>query len=44
MADHENEKKEYFSPKIVHTEKMTSRAVTCSKADQGSCGVGPLQS
>jgi hypothetical protein len=44
MAEKSTEKKEYFPPKVVHTETMTARAVTCSKADEGSCGVGPLQS
>jgi len=44
MADQENEKKVYYPPKIVHSEKMTARAVTCAKADDASCGAGPIQS
>lgn len=31
MPDHGDGKKEYETPKIVHTEKMTARAVTCGK-------------
>ena len=34
----------YAAPKILHTEKLTSRAVVCAKADDGTCGSGPIQS
>jgi len=47
MADRRqqsSEKKEYFPPKIVQTEKMAARAVVCAKADDTSCGAGPIQS
>jgi hypothetical protein len=44
MAEKNSDKKEYFPPKIVHTETMTARAVSCAKADDASCGAGPLQS
>lgn len=40
----EKEKKEYFPPKVVHTEVMTARATTCAKADDASCGAGPINS
>jgi hypothetical protein len=38
------ERKEYFPPKIVHTEPMQARAVTCALADENTCFMGPLQS
>lgn len=44
MADKANEKKEYFPPKVVHTEPMTARAVVCSKSDDTNCAAGPIQS
>ena len=44
MADRDNEKKEYFPPKIVHSETMTGRAVACAKSDDSTCGAGPIQS
>jgi hypothetical protein len=37
-------RKEYFRPKIVHTEKIEARAVACTKADDATCGAGPIQS
>ena len=37
-------KKTYERPAIVHTEKLEARAVTCSKASDGSCAAGPIQS
>ncbi len=37
-------KKEYFSPKIVHTEKIEARAVTCLMANDATCTPGPIQS
>lgn len=44
MADRGSEKKDYSSPKIVHTEQLTGRAVVCAKADDTSCAAGPVQS
>ena len=45
MAEREKEKREYFPPKIVHSEKMAARAVTCAKSDSSTCGpLGPIQS
>jgi len=37
-------RKEYFPPKVVHTEKIEARAVACAKDDDFTCGAGPLQS
>jgi hypothetical protein len=37
-------KKTYERPAIVHTEKLEARAVACSKADDATCGAGPIQS
>jgi hypothetical protein len=37
-------RKEYFPPKIIHTEKIETRAVTCAMADDATCGAGPIQS
>ena len=42
-ATQESEKKEYFPPKIVQSQKMTVRASQCMKSDS-SCAPGPLQS
>jgi len=39
----ESSKKEYFPPKIVHSEKMTARASQCMSADS-SCAPGQIQS
>ena len=36
-------RKEYFPPKIVHTEKMEARATSCSLGDF-TCNPGPIQS
>lgn len=45
MAEKKEEGKEYFPPKIVHTEKLEARAVTCAMADDASClPPGPIQS
>ena len=45
MAERDDDtRKEYFPPRIVHTEKMTSRATMCAKADSATCGAGPIQS
>jgi hypothetical protein len=44
MAEPTSDKREYFPPKVVHTEKLTARAVTCSKSDDATCGSGPIQS
>jgi hypothetical protein len=40
----EKERKEYFPPRIVHTERIETRAVTCAKSDDASCGAGPIKS
>ncbi len=40
----QDKKKEYFPPKIVHTEKLTAMAVSCAKSDSTSCAAGPIQS
>lgn len=37
-------KKNYERPEILHTEKLEARATVCSKADDTSCGAGPVQS
>jgi hypothetical protein len=37
-------KKTYERPAIVHTEKLEARAVACSKASDGGCAAGPIQS
>ena len=36
-------KKEYFPPKIVHSEKLEGRATTCVMGDF-TCNPGPIQS
>jgi hypothetical protein len=47
MSDQATQRKEYASPRIVHTEALTARATTCAKGDS-SCTTngqsGPLQS
>jgi hypothetical protein len=47
MSDQAKQRKEYSSPKIEHTEKLTARATTCSKGDS-TCSTngqaGPIQS
>ena len=44
-TESEGERREYSPPRIVHTEKLTSRATVCVKADI-SCNKqgGPIQS
>lgn len=37
-------RKDYFPPKIVHTEKIETRAVACAMGDEAHCGAGPIQS
>lgn len=37
-------KKNYEKPTIVHTEKLEARAVNCARADDATCGAGPIQS
>ena len=37
-------KKPYERPRVVHTEKLEGRAVSCTKGDESACGAGPLQS
>lgn len=50
MSDHEDATrgtdsalKEYFPPKIVHTERIEGRAVSCAMAND-ACAPGPIQS
>jgi hypothetical protein len=45
MADKRNSspRKEYFPPRIVHTEKIETRAVACALGND-ACGAGPIQS
>jgi hypothetical protein len=38
------QRREYFPPKIVHTEKMEARAAVCVQSDEATCGAGPIQS
>jgi len=46
MADNGNSsaRKEYFPPRIVHTEKIETRAVACALGNDAQCGAGPIQS
>jgi hypothetical protein len=44
MADRDDTKKDYSPPRIVHTEKVNARAVSCAATDPGACGAGPMQS
>jgi hypothetical protein len=37
-------RKDYYPPRIVHTEKIEARAVACSKSDDTACAGGPIQS
>jgi hypothetical protein len=37
-------RKEYFPPRVVHTEKIETRAVICAMADDAQCAGGPIQS
>lgn len=37
-------KKTYERPAIIHTEKLEARATSCMKADDNTCGMGPIQS
>jgi hypothetical protein len=39
-----SKRKEYFPPRIVHTEKIEARAVVCSMSNDATCGAGPIQS
>lgn len=39
----ETEKKPYYAPAIIHTEKVEARAVTCIK-NPSTCKPGPAQS
>ena len=33
-------KKQYEAPKIIHTEKLEGRAITCGKSDDATCAYG----
>jgi hypothetical protein len=37
-------RKDYAAPRITHTEKIEGRAAACARADDATCGGGPLQS
>ena len=37
-------RREYFPPRIVHTEKLETRAVACMKADDSCGNSGPINS
>ena len=37
-------KKNYDRLAVIHTEKLEARAVVCAKADDTTCGAGPIQS
>jgi len=37
-------RKEYLPPKIVHTEKIETRATACVRGDDAHCAGGPIQS
>ncbi len=37
-------KKPYETPRVLHTEKLEARAVSCTKSDETTCGSGPIQS
>jgi hypothetical protein len=39
-----SERKEYSPPRILHTEKIETRAVVCARADGDICSAGPLES
>ena len=34
----------YEPPRILYTEKMEARAVSCANGDDYTCGSGPIQS
>jgi len=42
--DEKPSRKEYFAPRIVHTEKIEGRAVACAMANDQCGSVGPIQS
>ncbi len=37
-------KKPYEKPSILQTQKITTRAVLCDKADDATCGAGVISS
>jgi hypothetical protein len=37
-------KKPYQKPRIIYSEKMEARAVSCAKADTAGCAAGPVTS
>ena len=43
-GERQEEKQEYFRPKVIHTEKLEGRAVVCAMADDATCGEGPIHS
>ena len=38
-----NGRRDYVPSKIVHTEKIETRAAHCAKAEDTSCGAGSIQ-
>jgi hypothetical protein len=38
------QKRAYEPPRIVFTEKIEARAMICIRADDTTCGEGPIQS
>ena len=37
-------RKEYFPPRVLGTEKIEARAVSCAAATDARCGAGPIDS
>ena len=44
QGERQEEKQEYFRPKVIHTERVEGRAVVCAMGDESTCGAGPIQS
>ena len=40
----DDKRKEYYPPKVVYSERMETRAVTCALADDNTGPGGPIQS
>jgi hypothetical protein len=37
-------RKAYASPRVLYTEKIEARAVSCAAATDAQCGAGPIDS
>ena len=37
-------RKAYEPPRVIHTEKIETRAISCAKGDGNLCPSGPIQS